>query len=159
LVAVSGEDFEPKIHRFSEEAGGYRWPELPLKDYPATGTRSRGMTKQVLFDSNAYLSSELRYFEADPAGYSALERHDHVHAVVILRGSGHVLMGNRIEPVSKYDVLYIPPRTWHQFYAAPETHLGFLCLVEGERDRPLRPTPEEIEELRRNPALRDWVKG
>lgn len=149
----------PAVHRFSELSGAYRWPNLPVKDYPAAGTQSRGMTKQVLFDSNENLSSELRYFEAEPGGYSALELHDHVHTVVIMRGSGHVFLGDRIESVATYDVLYIPPRTWHQFYAAPEEYLGFLCLVEGERDRPARPTEEEIGELRKNPALRDWVKG
>ncbi|MFA7568150.1 MAG: cupin domain-containing protein [Alkalispirochaeta sp.] len=142
----------------AKESGAYRWADLPVKDYPAAGTRSQGMTKQVLFDADEHLLSELRYFEAEPGGYSALERHDHIHAVLILRGHGKVLMGDHIEDVARYDTLYIPPQTWHQFYAAQDTHLGFLCLVNGERDRPARPTEADIADLQKNTAIADFIR-
>jgi hypothetical protein len=37
--------------------------------------------------------------------------------------------------------------TWHQFRAAPDSPLGFLCLVAADRDRPQLPTPAEAERL------------
>src|SRR4051812_46525127 len=45
------------------------------------------ITRQVLF-SNPEMAAELRYFEVAPGGFSTLERHEHMHGVAILRGSG-----------------------------------------------------------------------
>jgi mannose-6-phosphate isomerase-like protein (cupin superfamily) len=67
-------------------------------------------------------------------------------------------MGDHIEDVARYDTLYIPPQTWHQFYAAQDTHLGFLCLVNGERDRPARPTEADIADLQKNTAIADFIR-
>jgi len=39
--------------------------------------------------------------------------------------------------------------TWHQFHAAPDEPLGFLCLVTTERDRPQLPASHEIEAISR----------
>jgi quercetin dioxygenase-like cupin family protein len=144
--------------QFLEREGAYRWDGLPVKDYPAAGTQSRGMTKQVLFNPDKDLCSELRYFEAEAGGHSALERHDHVHGVVILRGRGRVLLGDHVEEVAPFDTLYIPPRTWHQFYADADSPLGFLCLVNGDRDRPARPSEEDIAELKNNPGIAETIR-
>ncbi len=143
---------------FREEAGMYRWDGLAAKNYNATGTQSRGMTKQILCAADERLPAELRYFEAREGGYSALERHDHVHMVVILRGRGSVLLDGRITAIESFDTVYIPPLSWHQFYADRGSSLGFLCLVNGERDVPQRPTAEEIEELKQNAAIRDHIR-
>ena len=45
------------------------------------------------------LGCELRYFEMAPGGYSTLERHEHMHAVMILRGHGHCLLGGEVRAV------------------------------------------------------------
>jgi quercetin dioxygenase-like cupin family protein len=146
------------VRRFHSETGWFRWDDVSVKDYPAAGTISRSVTKQVLFEPDERLPAELRYFEVDPGGYSALERHDHVHAVLILRGRGSVLVGEDVHPVCEHDLVYIPPQTWHQLYAAEDAHLGFLCLVNGERDRPARPTDEEFDALEALPGLHGVVR-
>lgn len=146
------------IRRFTHQDEGYRWSEVPVKEYPATGTVSRNVTKQVLFEPGEHLPAELRYFEVAPGGHSALERHHHVHAVLILRGRGSVLVGDELRPIEEHDLVYTPPETWHQFQAAPDAPLGFLCLVNGERDRPTRPSAEEIKELEKNPNLNGVIK-
>lgn len=146
------------IHRAFRPVGPYRWDEVDVKTYSATGTISNRITKQILFEADQNLPAELRYFEAEPGGYSALEKHDHVHAVLILRGRGTVLVGREVFPISENDLVYTPPRTWHQFYAAPDSSLGFLCLVNGERDRPLRPTEEEIQCFLEDSLLKDVVR-
>ncbi|TVR69863.1 MAG: cupin domain-containing protein, partial [Spirochaetaceae bacterium] len=46
----------------------------------------------------------------------------------------------------------------HQFYAAPDSHLGFLCIVNGERDRPIRPVEADLEELMRDPVLKRVIR-
>ena len=53
----------------------------------------KAITRQVLF-SDPELAGELRYFEVAPGGFSTLERHEHMHAVLILRGRGHCLVGD-----------------------------------------------------------------
>jgi quercetin dioxygenase-like cupin family protein len=146
------------VRRFRPDADWFRWSDVSVKDYPAAGTISRNVTKQVLFDPDPRLPAELRYFEVDPGGYSALERHDHVHAVLVLRGRGSVLVGETVYAIREHDLVFTPPQTWHQFSAADDAPLGFLCLVNGDRDRPTRPTDEEFEALEALPGLRGVVR-
>ena len=88
-----------------------------------------------------------------PGGYSTLERHEHVHAVLILRGRGQCLVGAEVRPVGTNDLVYIPAMTWHQFRAVAGEPLGFLCMVNAQRDKPQLPSADELAELRRDPAV------
>ena len=94
----------------------------------------KAVSRQTLF-SDARLAGELRYFEVEPGGYSTLERHEHMHAVMILRGHGEVLVGGTVHQVKPHDLITIPPWAWHQFRPAAAETLGFLCLVNA-RTRP-----------------------
>ena len=106
----------------------------------------RDVTRQVLFD-DATLDCQLRYFEVAPGGWSTLERHQHVHAVLVLRG-------RRPLPGRRPGLRPRPPRpgqrpaaTWHQFRAGEDEPLGFLCLVNADRDRPQLPGPADLAAL------------
>ena len=44
--------------------------------------------------------------------------------------------------------------TWHQFRATKGEPLGFLCMVNAERDKPQLPTPEDVARLREIPPSR-----
>src|SRR5947207_14992453 len=46
------------------------------------------ITRQVLF-SDPNMAGELRYFAVAPGGFSTLERHEHMHGVLILRWPRH----------------------------------------------------------------------
>ena len=46
----------------------------------------------------------------------------------------------------------------HQFRAGDEEPLGFLCMVNADRDRPILPTDEELAELRRNPVVAAFIR-
>lgn len=83
------------------------------------------------------LNFEVRYFEVAPGGYSSLERHAHPHAVMIVKGRGTVRLGNIAEPVAALDVVYVAPRDVHRFSADAGEALGFVCVVDRERDRPI----------------------
>jgi len=126
----------------------FRWDGVPLLAYKEEGgTQFNGVTRQVLFGGSGQLAAQLRYFEVSSGGYSTLERHAHVHAVMILRGGGDVLVGAEIFPLVTGDLVYVPPLTWHQFRATLAEPLGFLCLVCAERDKPSRPTAAELASL------------
>lgn len=124
----------------------YRWESVPLRDYKTGDERFRGVTRQTLLGEGSGeepLSCLTRYFEIEPGGYSSLERHRHPHAVVILRGAGRVLLGGESHPVAPFDCVYVSPGTVHQFQAGGEEPLGFLCVVDRHRDRPVAVAPEE----------------
>src|SRR6266513_1182745 len=102
--------------------GSFHWEGVDVLAYKQEGSAPfKDVTRQVLFESDS-LAAQLRYFEVAPGGHTTLERHAHVHVSV-------------------------PPMTWHQFRAAPDQPLGFLCLVASKRDRPQLPDEREAGEI------------
>jgi len=69
--------------------------------------------------------------------------------VMVIRGRGQCLIGEQAHDIGLHDLVSVPPMTWHQFHAAPDEPLGFLCLVTTERDRPQLPASHEIEAISR----------
>ena len=136
----------------------FTWEDVPIHPYKEDGTVFRGVTRQTLFEAAHDLPVQLRYFEVGEDGYSTLERHQHAHLVVVIRGSGQVLVGDEVGEVGLHDVVHVPPMTWHQFRSNPGERLGFLCVVNCERDRPQRPTEEELSELRRCAEVADFIR-
>jgi quercetin dioxygenase-like cupin family protein len=131
----------------------FRWDEVARLPYKEDGSAPfKAISRQVLF-ADASLGCELRYFEMAAGGYSTLERHEHVHAVMILRGRGRCLVGEEVREVQPFDLITIPSGTWHQFRATEGEPLGFLCMVNALRDRPQLPTGQELAALRANPAV------
>ena len=132
------------VRRFAADRDGdYRWDAVDLLRYKEEGSAPfKDITRQVLFSQPDH-ATELRYFEIAPGGYSTLERHQHTHAVLILRGRGTVQIGGDVQSISERDLVTVDPLTWHQFRAAPDSALGFLCLVSKERDRPQVPDADE----------------
>ncbi len=118
----------------------------------------KDVTRQVLF-ADEKLGCEWRYFEVGAGGYSTLERHQHVHAVMIHRGAGHCMVGEEVREVAKGDLVFIPSMTWHQFRATAGEPLGFLCLVNAVRDKPQLPSEAEVEEMKRVAAVKGFLEG
>ncbi|MGA7675627.1 MAG: cupin domain-containing protein [Rhizomicrobium sp.] len=148
-------DKKNPIRRFKS----FRWEETDLLAYKEEGSAPfKAITRQTLFRDPA-LKCELRYFEVAPGGYSTLERHEHMHAVLILRGRGECLVGDEIAKIDTNDLVAIDPWTWHQFRAGPDAPLGFLCMVNAERDKPSLPTEEERKVLEANPKVAAFLKG
>jgi quercetin dioxygenase-like cupin family protein len=132
------------VRRFAAQAtGDFGWAEVERLRYKEEGSAPfRDITRQVLF-AQPDQACELRYFEIAPGGYSTLERHRHTHAVLILRGRGTVRIADEAHPIAQFDLVTIDPLVWHQFTAADDCDLGFLCLVSKTRDRPQLPGPPE----------------
>ncbi len=132
---------------------GFRWDGVTLLPYKEEGAAPfKSVTRQVLFH-DPDLNCELRYFEVAPGGHSTLERHEHVHGVMILRGNADVLVGSDVRAVKAFDLVHIPPLTWHQFRTTGREPMGFLCMVNAERDRPQLPNDADLADLRAHPAV------
>jgi quercetin dioxygenase-like cupin family protein len=133
--------------------GGFRWTGVDVHDYKDEGSAPfKDVSRQTLFNSES-MAAELRYFEIAPGGYSTLERHEHAHAVMILRGEGRCLVGGEVRRIGASDLVSVPPMYWHQFRAGSGEPLGFLCMVDRERDRPQLPTHGELAQLRADPEI------
>ena len=137
----------------------FRWDGVTLMPYKEEGAAPfKSVTRQVLFH-DPDLRCELRYFEVAPGGHSTLERHEHVHGVMILRGSAKVLVGREVRAVKAFDLVHIPPLTWHQFRTTGREPMGFLCMVNAERDRPQLPSEADLAELHSHPAVAAFLEA
>ncbi len=149
------QDRSPPFRTFDD----YRWDgvaHLPYKEDGAVPFKS--VTRQVLFHEPD-MGCELRYFEVAAAGYSTLERHEHAHAVLILRGRGEAMVGDEIRAVGTNDLVSITPWAWHQFRATAGEPLGFLCMVNVLRDKPQLPDAEALAVMRSNARVADFLDG
>ena len=118
---------------------GFRWESVDVKAYKGSDTPFKDVTRQTLLGEG--LGEEpfnfvTRYFEIQRGGYSTLERHQHPHAVVVLRGRGRVVLAERAYEIAPFDCVYVSPGVYHQFQATGDEPLGFLCTVDRVRDGP-----------------------
>ncbi|MES1227433.1 MAG: cupin domain-containing protein [Armatimonadota bacterium] len=137
---------------------GFTWEGVDVYPYKEEGTHFKSITRQTLSMGTSQFPVELRYFEIQPDGHSTLERHEHVHTVIVIRGKGQVLVRDRIYPIEVNDVVNIPSMIWHQFRANQGDYLGFLCIVSSERDRPSRPIERDLEYLRSSQEVADFIR-
>ena len=140
------------------ETDPFRWEGIAVSPYKPGGTHFAGITRQLLFDGGERLGCQLRYFEIQPEGYSSLERHQHEHAIMVIRGGGRALVGDRIVDLATNDLVRVPPLTWHQFRATEIEPLGFLCMVDCARDVPERPDEIVLARLLADPAVAEFVR-
>ena len=146
------------IHR-RKTPDDYRWEAVDCRPYKENaGAPFKAITRQVLF-ADPELASELRYFDIAPGGFSTLERHEHAHAVLVLRGRGHCLVGDGVQRIEPNDLISVPPWTWHQFRATLGEPLGFLCMVNARRDRPQLPAPEDLAALEADADIAAFLRG
>jgi mannose-6-phosphate isomerase-like protein (cupin superfamily) len=69
-----------------------------------------------------------------------------------------VLVGGEVHRLGTNDLVRVPPQTWHQFRATETEPLGFLCIVRSERDKPRRPSAEELAALRSDPNVDAFIR-
>ena len=119
--------------------GDFSWEDVALEPYKDAAAAWSGITRRELIGRRGESQRfHVRYFEIAAGGYSTLEKHEHGHVVIPIRGTGVVRFGGRAHRVAFGDVVYIAAGDAHQFRNeadAPEP-FGFLCIVNAERDRP-----------------------
>ncbi len=127
--------------------GDFKWEGVDVLKYKDEGAAPfKDVTRQVLFGDPSY-PVQLRYFEVAPGGWTTLERHALVHSVMVIRGKGRCIIADQSHDLRTNDLVSVPPLAWHQFRAAADQPLGFLCMVTTERDRPQLPSQEELDRL------------
>ena len=149
----------PKVRllKFQERYGWEGIEKEAYKHRQEEGRQWAGIVRQVLVGEKAESTKfHLRYFEIDPGGHSNLEKHEHAHVVIVVRGNGRAVIGLSSDSISPLDTVYIGPWVPHQFLNQGEEPFGFFCIVDGERDRPVALTPEEREVAMMNGAKGCW---
>jgi quercetin dioxygenase-like cupin family protein len=116
------------IHKYRGARGEFRWEGVAVEGYGDAAAAA--VSKQVVIGpADGAASFALRYFEVAPGGRTALDRHDHDHGVMVLRGRGVARLGKRELEIGFGDVLYIAPRETHQLVNTGPEPLGFLCVI------------------------------
>lgn len=146
----------PLTHRRQSEP--FVWEGAEVRAYKEQDGTFRSVTRQEFTGEEHGQGTSLRYFEVGPGGHTTLERHEHTHVVVPIRGHGRALVVDQIVPLALHDVVFVPSWGWHQFRAAQDGPLGFLCAVLVDRDRPVLPTEEDLVALRRDPRIAAFIR-
>lgn len=108
---------------------------IPYKSADDSFQTFKGVSRQNIIDKDERVTFDVRYFECKPHGFTTLEKHDHSHCVIVLRGEGKILIGKTLHKVGKYDCFIIPGDEPHQLINASEKEpFGFICIVNKERD-------------------------
>ncbi|MDX6770134.1 MAG: cupin domain-containing protein [Elusimicrobiota bacterium] len=121
------------------EAGKFEWKDVPLEPYKTDTAEYKGISRRELVGKRGEsMKFHVRYFEIAPGGFSTLEKHEHEHVVIPMRGKGEAQAGCYIWTVGVGDVVYVSPSDPHQFRCPADAAepFGFLCMVNAERDKP-----------------------
>lgn len=136
----------------------YSWDGIEPRIYKDDSSCYKGVLRYSILgekDDEQQLNFQTRYFEIEAGGFSTLEYHRHPHSVVVIRGSGSMILDNNVHELNLHDVVYISPETLHQFHADRGEKLGFLCIVDRYRDRPTLPDDDYIEnEIKNDEVLK-----
>lgn len=139
----------------------YKWAGVERKDYKDSSTCYKGVHRYSLLGENEdeqFLNFQTRYFEVEANGYTSLEYHRHPHSVIIIRGSGSMILGKEVHKLKLHDVVYISPETLHQFHADMAEPLGFLCIVDRYRDKPVLADDDYLDRQNLEDDVREKIK-
>jgi len=115
------------IHRFQGRNGSWAWEGVPLQEY---GESRPGVTVQRFISRQDNSNNmEIRYFELQAGMSSNFEKHNYEHAVLVLKGTGTVQIGDEIHEIGFGDAIFIESDDVHRFVAGDEGPLGFMCAV------------------------------
>ena len=133
----------------------FRWSGIDVLPHKEDDDAFQSVTRQMLTEEG---NTSLVYFEIAPGGHTALERHESTQVIVPIRGAGSVLIGDLVIELELNDILMLPSWSWHQFRASGAEPLGFLCRVTLEGDRPDAPIAADLNLMRSDPAVADFIR-
>ena len=142
--------------------GNFEWDGIEKIDYkPADGkgpVTFHETTRQNLVENGRDTAFHVRYFECAKGGFSTLEKHRHVHVIIIARGKGKVIVNDQIFNAEPMDLLVVPSYAPHQLINAGDEPFGFFCSVDAKRDKFVLLTKEEIDTLKNNPEIASYIQ-
>jgi ribulose-bisphosphate carboxylase large chain len=129
-------------------AGDFTWTGVPQERYKAEDGTWAAIARTVLIGARGESALfDLRYFEIAPGGHSSLEKHEHEHVVICIRGSGTLLIDGALAELNFLDTAYLAPNDPHQLCNPFAEPFGFFCIVNHLRDRPRPPDEKELGAL------------
>ena len=100
----------------------------------------RNVTRfELIGKSGERSEADLRYFQIEPGGYTSLEKHLHTHTIICIRGEGLLVMDGQDILLKPFDIAHVSPLEVHQLKNESSEPFGFFCIVDHERDRPMKP--------------------
>lgn len=148
---------DKRLHlKFSD----YRWQDVPKVEYKKqqSGNTFYKVDRQNIISSADGVDFEVRYFECGPQGFTTLEKHEHVHIVMIARGQGRVIIGESIFEACLHDYFVIPSWAPHQLINAGDEPFAFFCSVNAKRDKFAQLSKDETEKLKESNDVAKWIR-
>lgn len=94
-----------------------------------------GVTKRVMIGAgDGAPNFAMRVFDVEPGGHTPLHSHPSEHEVYVIGGRGVVLEGDREHALEAGSFVFVPPHETHQFRAAADESLRFICVVPKQYD-------------------------
>jgi mannose-6-phosphate isomerase-like protein (cupin superfamily) len=136
----------------------FRWSGIDELAYKEDGSIFKSVTRRVLFDEETGQGVQVRYFEVGLGGHTTLEKHQHTHNVIPIRGVGACLIGDEVFDLAVNDLVHVPTWAWHQFRNMGDEPFGFVCVVTVDRDRPTLPAEDDLAALRSIPTVAEFIR-
>src|SRR5260370_16793529 len=98
-------DDRSKVLKFA----AFRWDGVAVREYKTGDVPYRDVTRQTLLGEGSGeepFNFVTRYFEIQPGGYSTLERHQHPHAVLLIRARRPPMLRHRSHHITPSHSLY-----------------------------------------------------
>jgi quercetin dioxygenase-like cupin family protein len=138
-----------RLYEFSSD---YSWSGVQPQQYKLSSDDWADVVRHVIVGNRGEETKfHVRYFEIAPGGYTSLEKHQHAHVVIGVRGKAKMIAGIECYELNFLDTIYIAPNTPHQLVNDADEPFGFFCLVDAERDRPQPLDQEELERIKASP--------
>lgn len=140
-ASESGHELAEAVVRHLQFQDGFQWSSRESTPYKDAGDLAfKGVRRVELVGKfGERTRCDLRYFEVAPGGFTSLEKHLHTHIIIGARGTGVLTMGNQRIVLAPMDVVYLQQLEVHQLHNDSQAPFGFLCIVDHQRDRPMKP--------------------
>ncbi len=109
-----------------------RFTEVP-QELPAGPENSAVKMRVLIGEKEGAPNFVMRHFEVEPGGSTPYHTHPWEHEVFVLSGKGLVRTEGKEYPIEKGSYIYVPPGEIHNFVAAEDSHLEFLCIIPSDR--------------------------
>lgn len=120
------------IHRFDGDDARFEWEGVSEQPYESPDVRGVSV-RWLIGAAEGAPHFAVRFFELEPGECTSLDRHEHDHGVVVLRGRGEVLLGDNVTEIGYGDVVYVSANELHQFRSVGDQPFGFLCVIPASR--------------------------
>jgi len=102
---------------------------------PMAGDGIEGVMKRVLVSpEEGWDGWVMRLFDVEPGGHTPQHAHDWPHINYVASGRGVLALDGVENPLEAGSYAYVPSNHEHQFRAAVDAPLSFICIVPEAGD-------------------------